>query len=93
MLFCGGSYHTRRVCPARDACCKYCNKKRHFRKVCRSNSNAGTPATNYEDPSAIAATYRFPTCNCNTGILQNFLRAYPMLLFLCLFKDIHSLPS
>ena len=23
---CGGSYHKRRVCPARDACCNHCNK-------------------------------------------------------------------
>ena len=24
--FCGGSYHNRQVCPARDACCNNCNK-------------------------------------------------------------------
>ena len=29
--FCGGSYHNRRDCPARDACCNNCNKKGHFR--------------------------------------------------------------
>ena len=28
--FCGGSYHNRRVCPARDACCNNCNKKGHL---------------------------------------------------------------
>ena len=40
--FCGGSYHNS---LARDACRNNCNMKRKFRKVCRSNSNAGTPAT------------------------------------------------
>ena len=72
MLFCGGSYHNRRVCPARDACCNNCNKKGHFRKVCRSNSNAGATATIYEDPSAIAAIHGFPTYNCTTGITAAF---------------------
>ena len=70
--FCGGSYHNRRVCPARDACCNNCNKKGHFRKVCRSNSNAGATATIYEDPSAIAAIHCFPTYNCTTGITAAF---------------------
>ena len=67
--FCGGSYHNRRVCPGRDACC---NKKGHFRKVCRSNSNADTTATIYEDPSAIATMHDFPTYNCTTGITVAF---------------------
>ena len=70
--FCGGSYHNRRVCPARDVCCNNCNKKGHFRKVCRSNSNAGTTATIYEDPNAIAAIHGFPTYNCTTGITAAF---------------------
>ena len=70
--FCGGSYHNRRVCPARDACCNNCKKKGHFRKVCRSNSNAGATATIYEDPSAIAAIHGFPTYNCTTGITAAF---------------------
>ena len=70
--FCGDSYHNRRVCPARDACCNNCNKKGHFRKVCRSNSNAGTPATIYDDPSAIAAIHGFPTYRCTTGITAAF---------------------
>ena len=37
-----------------------------------SNSNAGTPATIYEDPSAIAAIHGFPTYNCTTGITAAF---------------------
>ena len=69
---CGGSYHNRRVCPARDACCNNYNKKGQFRKICRSNSNAGTTATIYEDPSAIAAIHGFPTYNCTTGITAAF---------------------
>ena len=64
MLLCGGSYHNNRFCPARDACCNNCNKKGHFRKVCRSNSSADTTATIYEDPSTIAAIPGFPTYNC-----------------------------
>ena len=47
-------------------------KKGHFRKICRSNSNAGTTATIYEDPSAIAAIHGFPTYNCTTGITAAF---------------------
>ena len=62
VIFCGGSYHNRRVCPARDACCNNC----------RSNSNAGATATIYEDHSAIAAIHGFPTYNCTTGITAAF---------------------
>ena len=75
--FCGGSYHNRRVCTAREACCNNCNKKGHFRKVCRPNSNAGTTATIYEDPSAIAAIHGFPTYNCTTGITAAFPQSLP----------------
>ena len=70
--FCGGSYHNRRVCPARDACCNNCNKKGHFWKVCRSNSNVGTTVTIYADPSSIAAIHGFPTYNCTTSITAAF---------------------
>ena len=73
--FCGSSYHNRRVCPAPDACCNNCYKKGHFRKVCRSNSSAGTTATIYEDPSAISAIHGFPTYNCTTGITAAFPHA------------------
>ena len=65
--FCGGSYHNRRVCPARDACCNNCNKK-----VCRSNSNAGTTGTIYEDPSAVATIHGFLNYNCTTCITAAF---------------------
>ena len=64
----GGSYHNRRVCTARDACCNNCSKKGHFCKGCLSNSSADTPSTIYEEPSAIAAIQGFPTYNCTTGI-------------------------
>ena len=70
--FCGGSYQNWRVCPRRDACCNNCNKKGHFRKVCRLHPSAGTTATIYEDPSAIAAIHGFPTYNCTTGIIAVF---------------------
>ena len=42
------------------------------RKVCRSHSSAGTTATIYGDPSAIAAMHGFPTYNCTTGITAAF---------------------
>ena len=76
VIFYGGSYHNRRVCPVRDVCCNNCNKKGHFRKVCRSNSNACTTATIYKDPSSIAAIHGFPTYNCTTGITA----AFPQIL-------------
>ena len=87
--FCSGSYHNRRVCPAHEACCNNCNKKATFRKVRRSNSNAGTTATIYKDPSAIDVIHGFPTYNFTTGITA----AFPQSLSQCLFMDIHSLLS
>ena len=34
--FCGGVYHNRTSCPARDATCNNCAKLGHFAKVCKS---------------------------------------------------------
>lgn len=34
--FCGLSKHPRFKCPARDAICKFCNKRGHFKKVCKA---------------------------------------------------------
>ena len=47
--------------------CNNCNKKGHFRKVCRSNSSAGITSTIHEELSAIAATHDFHTYNCITA--------------------------
>ena len=37
-FFCGYSRHPRSKCPTRDATCSKCQKKGHFKKVCRGNA-------------------------------------------------------
>ena len=39
-FFCGNGKHPRFKCPARDAVCSNCQKKGHFRKVCRSGASS-----------------------------------------------------
>ncbi len=36
---CGRPPHDRQLCPARDAVCHKCNKRGHFKSVCRSSAN------------------------------------------------------
>ncbi|XP_072401065.1 uncharacterized protein [Diabrotica undecimpunctata] len=59
-FFCGGPIHSRKNCPARESICKYCNKKGHFAKVCRSKSTSASANVfeGYENCTAciIAAT-------------------------------------
>ena len=35
-FFCGNDFHPRTVCPARDAICRKCGKKGHYRRECKS---------------------------------------------------------
>ena len=44
-FFCGSSRHPRSKCPARDATCKACGKKGHFKRVCRSTGTASRKPT------------------------------------------------
>ena len=37
-FFCGSNRHPRSKCPAREATCKACGKRGHFKRVCRSTS-------------------------------------------------------
>ncbi|XP_064103977.1 uncharacterized protein LOC135213780 [Macrobrachium nipponense] len=43
--FCGGPYHARSTCPAREATCHKCSKKGHFARVCQSKSTKASIAT------------------------------------------------
>ena len=62
-LFCGNGKHSRFKCPARDAVCSNCQKKGHFRKVCRSGASSsmikGTSAAMW--PTLVAVTASVPT--------------------------------
>lgn len=58
-FFCGGPFHNRRNCPARDASCHICGKKGHFSKVCMSKSTTSTTATMFK-PALLAITAAFP---------------------------------
>ena len=40
--FCGGSYHSRSNCPAKNSTCYKCDKKGHFAKVCKSKGKDNT---------------------------------------------------
>lgn len=44
--FCGGLRHPREKCPARDAICKFCSKKGHYIKVCRSKAKNNSQSVN-----------------------------------------------
>ncbi len=63
-FFCGGAFHPRPKCPARDATCNYCETKGHFSKVCMSKKKRSTPKTvaSMYSPSlcAIGVTAAFP---------------------------------
>jgi len=45
--FCGGVFHNRRFCPAREQKCHNCGKRGHFAEVCRSECSvkSSTSAT------------------------------------------------
>ena len=43
-FFCGYDMHPRSKCPARDSTCSNCQKKGHYKRVCRSKRQ-GEPAT------------------------------------------------
>ena len=43
-FFCGFDVHPRSKCPARDSTCSNCQKKGHYKRVCRSKRQ-GEPAT------------------------------------------------
>lgn len=58
-FFCGGPYHGRNRCPAREANCNKCAKKGHFARVCKSGEfksrvSSGLVATTFN--SHILAT-------------------------------------
>jgi len=36
---CGGDYHKRDSCPARESICHFCSKKGHWKKCCKSKRN------------------------------------------------------
>ncbi len=60
--FCGFSKHPRTKCPARDATCHLCTKRRHFSKVCKSihsQSNSPTSSSTSVIATLIAAA---PAC-------------------------------
>ena len=51
--YCGGFFHPRYRCPARNPTCYKCQKKGHFYNVCRANKSA---AAIVETPSPTLAT-------------------------------------
>ena len=54
--FCGGIYHNRTTCPAREVTCHRCEKKGHFSRVCRSKSSTSRPTTATVFGSSLLAT-------------------------------------
>ena len=60
-FFCGGPYHSRERCPAKEAECFNCQKKGHFSRVCRSRKTKRSSAST-NDPVLSAVTANIPTC-------------------------------
>ncbi|XP_068227647.1 uncharacterized protein [Palaemon carinicauda] len=72
-FFCGGPYHIRAHCPARDSIRNKCGKKGHFAKACLSKSAYGgksTTATVF-DPSQSSVL----AANADTSFPQSLYRA------------------
>ena len=60
-FFCGGLFHNRDRCPAKDIQCFSCDKIGHFSRVCRSRKKIKTSASTY-DPIASSIFAGFPKC-------------------------------
>ncbi|XP_064080951.1 uncharacterized protein LOC135197777 [Macrobrachium nipponense] len=73
-FFCGGPYHIRAHCPARDSSCNKCGRKGHFAKACLSKQSAyggkSTAATVF-DPSQSSLL----AANAGTTFPQSLYRA------------------
>ncbi|BES98019.1 multicellular organismal development [Nesidiocoris tenuis] len=54
--FCGGSRHSRSICPAKKAVCKFCCKEGHLDKVCLSKKRQNTASTDYFAATVSAAS-------------------------------------
>ena len=50
--YCGYDYHTRSMCPARNATCFKCNSKGHFGRVCRKSQNQSISAAAFSVATA-----------------------------------------
>lgn len=55
--FCGGNYHNREKCPAKEAECYNCNKKGHFARVCRSRKSTTCSLTGDSTLSSVVAGF------------------------------------
>ena len=63
--FCGGYYHIRSRCPARNVDCLLCKKRGHFAKVCMSKTESKRKQLNSVasiSASYIASTVGAPSC-------------------------------
>jgi len=76
--FCGGLFHPRYSCPARDATCFSCGKPGHFARVCQSNtgyksapSKAVVSVSSIEKPYLASAPSSLKPAVVD-GLLDNF---------------------
>ena len=60
-FFCGGLFHNRDRCPAKDIQCFLCGKIGHFSRVCRSKKKIKTSASTY-NPIVSRIFAGFPKC-------------------------------
>jgi len=65
--FCGGIYHKRSRCPARNAECHLCGRKGHFQKVCQTALRTKTLAT-CEGTYLCSVVAKAPNCLKNSVV-------------------------
>ena len=67
--FCGNYFHPRRLCPARSALCKNCQRRGHFAKVCLS-AKTGQSTLENNAPLALGSILGHVTISGNNGLTR-----------------------
>lgn len=90
--YCGGSFHSRQLCPAKEVACHHCGMKGHFAKVCRQKKRKSTSAALFSpELFAIRDNLHYASAEClikGIRVLQYTTSRYHVLN---IFENILSL--